>query len=158
LRDRNIPFNLVIIGDGPERPALEQATVEYSLTDSIQFTGRLPADQLNAILAKASVVVVPSIGGEVFGLFVAEHLARRSSVLASDLGSCSEVLGSAGITFQVGSANDLSSRLIEILADGLRRQKLGLAARTRVVELFSEARMVEEHFRIYNGLVTSHPH
>jgi glycogen(starch) synthase len=155
LRNRKIPFNLVIIGDGPERPALEAVTLEYGLTDSVQFTGRLSAVQVDATLAKASVVVVPSIGGEVFGLVVAENMARGLPVLASDLGSFIEVLGPAGITFRVGNATELAERLIEILNDGVRRQELGLAARRRIAAAFSETQMLEEHFRIYDRLFTS---
>src|ERR1700681_3442081 len=111
LREQNRSFVLLIIGDGPERTALEQFTREMKLADHVQFTGRLVANQVEAALAQASVVVVPSLGGEVFGLVVAENMQRGLPIVTSDLGAFAEVIGEGGITFRTGDAFALAAKL-----------------------------------------------
>ena len=81
------------------------------LAGHVRFAGRLEEQQLDAAFAKASVVVVPSLGGEVFGLVVAENMLRGLPVIASDLGAFVEVLGEAGLTFRTGDAEALAREL-----------------------------------------------
>ena len=92
LREQGQPLELLIIGDGPERDSLERFAREAKLDVQVRFAGRLDGAQLNAALAQSSVVVVPSLGGEVFGLVVAENMLRALAVVASDLGAFVEVL------------------------------------------------------------------
>jgi glycosyltransferase involved in cell wall biosynthesis len=76
LRDQNRLFELLIIGDGPERRSLEQFVHDAQMDAQVCFVGRLSGPQVEASLARASAVVVPSLGGEVFGLVVAENMLR----------------------------------------------------------------------------------
>jgi glycogen(starch) synthase len=153
LQRQGINLTLVVVGDGPERDALKKLALELTLSENVQFTGRLSSSQLNAIFSETSVVVVPSIGGEVFGLVVAENMLRGLPVLASDIGAFAEVLDTAGLTFQVGSVSDLAAKLASLLQDKNLRTRLGLAARKRILDVFSERRMLKNHMRLYRVLV-----
>ncbi len=93
LLTQHRPFELLVIGDGPERAALERLAQDAPLARHVRFAGRLSDAELNAALAHATVVVVPSLGGEVFGLVVVENMLRGLPVIASDLGAFVEVLG-----------------------------------------------------------------
>jgi glycosyltransferase involved in cell wall biosynthesis len=84
LKNQHRLFQLIIVGDGPERAALENHARELSLLEQVQFSGRLPQWQVNALLNGAQIVVVPSLGGEVFGMVVAENMLRGFPVVASD--------------------------------------------------------------------------
>ncbi|GAC1689539.1 MAG: hypothetical protein PVS2B2_27980 [Candidatus Acidiferrum sp.] len=149
LLAQNRSFELLVIGDGPERATLEQFATEWRLSPHLRFAGRLPAAQMEAALARTTVVVVPSIGGEVFGLVVAENMLRGLPVVASDLGAFVEVLGDAGLTFRTGDAADLAAKLTEIFEDPLRAARLGHGARRRVLNLFGKSQMVDEHAKLY---------
>ncbi len=154
LQQQSIPFALHVIGDGPERQSLESLAGEWQLAPRVRFFGSLPAADLDAVQAKAAVVVVPSLGGEVFGLVVAENMLRGLPVLASDLGAFVEVLGDAGVTFHTGDAADLARRLAPLLHDAPAAASLGALARQRVLAFFSMGRMIEAHALLYRRILS----
>lgn len=149
LHAQNRQFALVIIGDGPERAALEQFVADSQLSHHVCFAGRLDGGQLEAVLSQAAVVVVPSLGGEVFGMVVVENMARGLTVVASDLGPFVEVLGGAGVNFHTGDPADLASILLCLFDDPAAATRLGQLAQERALDFFSTSRMIEGHFRIY---------
>jgi len=128
LREQKRSFELLIIGDGPERAALEEFARDSQLGPQVRFAGRLSGEQLETALAQSSVVVVPSLGGEVFGLVVAENMARAMPIVASDLGAFTEVLGDTGLVFRTGDAADLAAAISRLLDD---RRSAPLSASAR---------------------------
>jgi glycosyltransferase involved in cell wall biosynthesis len=144
-------FELIIIGDGPERSSLEQFVREARLGDCVRFTGRLDEADLEAAFARCSLVVVPSLGGEVFGLVVAESLERGLPVIASDLGAFRELIGDAGVTFRTGDASDLAAQIARLLDDPSLAKQLGQNARRRAREFCDRSRMVEDHAAVYRS-------
>lgn len=154
LHEQNRLFEMLIIGDGPERAALEQFAQDSQLAPKVRFAGHLGGEQLEAAFARATVVVVPSLGGEVFGLVVAENMLRALPVVASDLGAFKEVLGETGLTFRTGDALGLASALLRVLDDPPFAASLGQRARVRALDFFSRDRMVESHARVYRKTFT----
>ena len=142
-------FELLIIGDGPERAALERLSQDVPLAGHVRFVGRLLEAELDAALAEATVVVVPSLGGEVFGLVVAESMSRGLPVITSDLGAFVEVLGEGGLAFRTGDAAALARELTRILDDPALAARLAQMARQRVLDFCDFRRMLEAHMRIY---------
>ena len=149
LRSGNRSFELVIIGDGPERAALQKLAEELQLASHVRFTGRLNPSELAPILAQAGIVVVPSLAGEVFGLVVAENMSRGLAVVASDLAAFAEILGDAGLTFRAGDARDLARQLGRLLDDSTLAPRLGSRARQRIIDAYPRSRMLEAHAALY---------
>lgn len=152
LGGKNRPFELLVIGDGPERQSLEEFARSSHLGSRVRFAGRLGGEDLDAALAGATVVVVPSLGGEVFGLVVAESMLRSLPVVASDLGAFAEVLGDAGLTFRTGDAAELAAAIERLLDSPGLGASLGQAGRQRALEFCSRRRMIESHAAIYRSL------
>ena len=152
LHQQGQPFELLIIGEGPERAALKQIAREAQLDTQVRFAGRLDGAQLEAALRQSSVVVVPSLGGEVFGLVVAENMLRALPIVASDLGAFVEVLGDAGFTFRTGDAAALAATLSRLLADPSLAVRLGQRARERALDFCSRKRMLESHAHVYRRI------
>ena len=152
LRCEDRSFELDVIGDGPQRNALEDLAQELQLSSCVRFMGRLDAAELERTFAKASIVVVPSLGGEVFGLVVAENMSRGLPIVASDLGAFAEVLGDAGLTFRVGDAHDLARQLARLLDDSALELSLGTRAKQRVLQSYPLSRMIDAHARLYRQL------
>src|SRR5258708_25839585 len=67
-------FQLHIIGDGPERSRLEKEMRSLNLERRVCFLGRLAPNEMEQVLATAKAVVIPSLGGEVFGLVALENM------------------------------------------------------------------------------------
>jgi glycosyltransferase involved in cell wall biosynthesis len=149
LREQGRPFELLIIGDGPERSHLEELAKHLGLTPWVNFAGRLPAAQLDAALDRSTLLVVPSLGGEVFGLVLAENMLRGIPVLASDLGAFVEVSGGVAAIFRTGDAADLACQVSKLLDNPHAAASLGRLGRQRVLDFYSERRMIEEHARLY---------
>jgi phosphatidylinositol alpha-mannosyltransferase len=97
------------------------------------------------------MVVVPSLGGEVFGLVVAENMQRGLPVIASDLGAFVEVLGEAGKTFRVGDAVELAQCIADLLKSPEVMTGLGAKAALRVETQFGLHAMIAAHAQVYRG-------
>lgn len=149
LHEQGRSFVVLIIGEGPERASLEKFAQDSRLAAQVRFAGRLDGGQLEAALAQVAAVVVPSLGGEVFGLVVAENMLRGLPVVVSDLGAFVEVLDGTGVTFRTADAVDLASALERLLDDPSAAARLAQQARQRALDFLSKSRMIEGHSRIY---------
>jgi len=155
LRSGHRQFEVLVIGDGPERPALQDLAKKLQLSSYVRFVGRVIAADLGAVFRKASVIVVPSIGSEFFGLVLAENMLRSLPIVGSDLACFVEVLGDAGLTFRTGDSNDLASQLARLLDGSALASRLGGRARQRILECFPRTSMIETHARLYRKMYTA---
>ena len=141
-------FRLKILGDGPELRALKSRAA--FLGDKVEFLGHVPDDCLDAVFAGVAAVVMPSLGGEVFGLVAAESMRRAKLVIVSDLGALVEVVGDSGLIFPAGDADALAACMRRVLDDPTLALTLGAAACARAQELFSVERMLDRHVALYH--------
>ena len=155
LKIQNRRFEIRIIGTGPEREALEKRIKEWGLGGEVKLLGFVPEEEIAMRLADAAVVVVPSLGGEVFGMVVAESMLRGLPVIASDLGAFAEVLNNPAQTFRTGDVEALARQLIRVLDDSRLADRWGRQGRERAVETFTEERMIEGHDRVYREILES---
>jgi glycogen synthase len=149
LSEQERVFELQVIGDGPERGALESIARQAPLEGRVRFRGRLASSELAAALGESAAVVVPSLGGEVFGLVVAENMLRGLPVITSDLGAFVEVVGDAALTFRTGDAAELAHQLARILDEPTLGAALAQRGRDRALAFCDLGRMVEAHAEIY---------
>ena len=152
LRSENREFEILVIGDGPERAASQELAEKLQLSSCVHFAGRIAPADLDSSFAEASIVVVPSLGGEVFGLVLAENMSRGLPVVASDLGSFAEVLGDAGLTFRVGDAKDLVQQIVRLIDDSALSSALRGRGRRRISERYPRIQMIEAHAQLYRRL------
>lgn len=152
LHNAKRPFKLLIVGDGPERASLEAVVNEWGMGAQVLFLGHQPETHISELFRKAKLVVVPSLGGEVFGMVIAENMLRGIPVIASDLGAFVEVLGDAGFTFKTGDSTDLAHQIDRVLRHPSLLEQSGTVARRRALECFSMDQMIERHSLIYTRL------
>jgi len=152
LLQQNRTVELQVVGDGPERASLERLAEECKLATQVHFLGRLPDSQVDDLLATADLLIVPSLGGEVFGMVMAENMLRGIPILASDLGAFVEVLGNAGLTFKTRDPADLARQIVQLLDDPATARRLGLEGHHRVSNSFPLSRMIEGHAQVYRQI------
>jgi len=152
LVGQNRAFQLLIIGDGPERSSLEELACHLQLDGKVLFCGQLGAEQLEAALSQVTAIAIPSLGGEVFGLVAAENMARGLPVVASDLGAFTEVVGDAGLLFRTGDAAELACALSRVLEDPSFAASFRQRARSRALDFCSKSRMIEAHSKVYRDI------
>lgn len=138
-----------VVGSGPQTEALMAATRG---DDRIVWLGRLDDDQVASRMAAATVLCVPSLGGESFGLVPAEGLAAGAIVVASDIPGYREALDGAATLVAPGDPTALAAALRDALArhdePGRRDAARAFAAR------WSMATLVEHYLERY-ALATS---
>jgi phosphatidyl-myo-inositol alpha-mannosyltransferase len=100
--------------------------------DGVEFKGRVGGPEKREVLASSRVFVAPNLGGESFGIVVAEGMAAGCAVVCSDLPAFRDVAGDAGTYVAVGEGNALARAVISILADPAEGERLGGAAVDRV--------------------------
>ncbi|MBI4544604.1 MAG: glycosyltransferase family 4 protein [Gemmatimonadetes bacterium] len=152
LHQEGLEFHLFFIGDGPERPALEELTDRLGLRDRVTFTGFLQGESLDRALFDLDAVVMPSIWEETAGLAAMEHMMRGRPVIAADIGGLGEVVGEAGLMFPPADVGGLTRRLRQIVEGRVLVDELGRSARERALRVFGQQRMVGEYAALYHLL------
>jgi glycosyltransferase involved in cell wall biosynthesis len=154
LRTEGHNFELLVIGDGPELPALEEFVRDrVELSCCVRFARRLDPSALESAYENASIVTVPSLGGEVFGLVVAENMLRGLPIVASDLGAFREIAADTALTFRTGDAADLASKIALLIGDPRLASRMGQQARLRILQSYPVGRMVSEHADLYRQVI-----
>lgn len=113
----NKPFNLNIIGIGPEQDYLQKLVADYKLQDSIKFLGLVQHQELAAVLNRHRTLVIPSINEEGFGIVALEGMACGCKVIGSDAGGLKEAINGFGKFFEMRNVEQLAQRLNEDLDD-----------------------------------------
>ncbi len=113
---KQMPCKLLMIGDGPERPAMEQLCRELGTCDDIRFLGK--QDKMEEILSISDLFLLPS-EYESFGLAALEAMACEVAVVSSNAGGIPEINkhGYSGYMTNVGDIDAMASYCIEILKD-----------------------------------------
>jgi glycosyltransferase involved in cell wall biosynthesis len=138
---------LVVLGEGPERSALEQLADELDVAARVELVGRVP--DVAAWLGRAAVVVHPA-RWEGFGLGVLEAMLAGLPVVASDVSSLPELVIDGETGFLVPP--DDPAALAEAIGRALQQPTLGAAGRARARARFSVARMADRTVALYEGL------
>jgi glycosyltransferase involved in cell wall biosynthesis len=152
LRNEGHRFRVLLIGDGVQRPELEQIIHRENLSDIVRVTGYLRGADLATELERVDVVVMPTLCEETAGLSAIEQMMRGRLVIASAIGGLREIVEGAGLTFRAGDDMALAARMRAIIENPVRFQELGQMARKRSLELFQVQRMVDGHASIYRRI------
>ena len=141
LRARGVAATGLLIGDGPERPAIERAIGRLGLEGHVAITG--VREDVRPFISACDVMTLVS-HSETFSLAALESMALGKPLVMSDVGGASEqvIHGEHGFLFPPGDIAALADRLQDLAAAPLRAQ-LGAAAARRVRELFTVQGMAD---------------
>ncbi|MBI3819286.1 MAG: N-acetyl-alpha-D-glucosaminyl L-malate synthase BshA [Planctomycetes bacterium] len=150
----SIPARLSLIGDGPELPAALELARELKLTDKIDMIGAVSVPNLE--LADADAFLMPS-SSESFGLSALESLACGVPVVATNIGGIPEVVtdGICGFLHSLGDVEAMANSLMMLHRDPRLRERLGVNARKRALEQFSENRIVTQYEQFYASVLAA---
>jgi phosphatidylinositol alpha-mannosyltransferase len=131
LAERFDDLRLVVAGDGEERAAL--GALPPSARERVAMLGTVPNAELPRFAAACDVYVGPSVGGESFGVVLAEAMAAGLPVVASDIPGYEEVVrdGVDGLLVPPGDPRALAEAAARVLEDDGFAAKLAAAGRER---------------------------
>jgi glycosyltransferase involved in cell wall biosynthesis len=139
---------LVLVGEGPQRPALEALSARHGLTGRVVLAG--PQEDVSAWLAGADVYVQPS-RREAFSLSVLEAMASGVPVILTDVGDLAPLVSKErlGRVVPAGNPAALADTLVDVLAHSDQDAPLLQAAREFVCTRYSNERMLRRIEEIY---------
>ena len=146
--NRQKPSVLVMIGDGPDRPAAEEEARLLGVEGSVSFLGKL--DQIAPLLAAADLFLLPS-ESESFGLSALEALASGVPVIGTNAGGLPEVIrdGETGVLCGVGDIPGMAAAALAILEDADRWSAMSRLATADSRERFSREAIVAKYEALY---------
>jgi glycosyltransferase involved in cell wall biosynthesis len=120
---------LIIIGDGPELPALKTLAQSLQLGDAVVFAGHVPAAEIVTVLNQCHVVPNAS-PKEGWGLTVVEANACGVPVVGSDSPGLRDSIrdGETGFLVPAGDADAFAARALDLLRDPALRASMSVAA------------------------------
>jgi len=130
---------LLVIGDGPERGALEELVQKLSLGDRVTFAGSRSRDDVLRAFAGARAAVLPSLWENLPHAAV-EALAVGTPVVATAVGGVPEVVhdDQNGLLVPAGDAHALAAALRRVLEDDELRDRLAAGAKPSVAAIGRE--------------------
>jgi hypothetical protein len=154
-----MPIDLVIAGDGPERAPLERQAAELGVGDRVHFTGMAVGRLKTFLLQNALCAVVPSRSWEAAPLVVLEAFAAGTPVLASALPGLADLVHPerTGFLIPPESADALAATLVAALASPA--QLVALGAEARAVARQHDWRVIaQRHLALYEALQETGSH
>ena len=141
LASRDLPVELLLVGDGPTRPAVEARVAQRRLDGRVRFAGYVgDPGRYFALLRTADVFVLPS-GAEGVPKVVVEAMAAGVPVLARPAGATADVVGGGarGRLVREPGPEPLAREIERLLVDDAGRDELRAAALAWVADRTSEA-------------------
>jgi len=150
---------LHVVGDGPERPRLEQRVRALGLSDRVAFHGFVSAADKLVRLAACDVLVLPAVvdakgDTEGQGVVLLEAMAFAKPVVASRLGGIVEAVedGVSGLLVPPGDPAALAAALCACMDDVARATAMGAAGHARVQAQFSWDAITRDLVGLYRGV------
>lgn len=144
------PWQLVILGEGPERDAIRAEAVRLGIEDRVHLPGFAP-DPAKA-LALFDLFALSS-ESEQFPISVVEAMAAGLAVAAPKVGDVAGMVAAANADYlsEPGDEAGLADAIKHLASDPAERARVGKANRARAEAEYDEAAMVAAYSRIYAG-------
>jgi glycosyltransferase involved in cell wall biosynthesis len=147
----------VLVGDGPQRKALEAQAAVLGLSEWVTFTGRLADDAMHALLAEVDVCVNPdrpsALNDQSTMNKVIEYMALAKPIVQFEGTEGRVSAGAAALYAAKGDVDDFADKVLQLLDDEALRTGMGALGRRRVeTELawsHQEAALLAAHDRVF---------
>lgn len=149
---KEIPAQLVLVGDGPDRSAAEWLAHELGIHHRIHFLGK--QDRVSELLPLADLMVMPS-ELESFGLAALEAMACKVPAIATRVGGVPELIddGETGLLFDVGAVDAMAEGAVKLLTDKARFAAMRDAARKAAQSRFCASLVLPRYVQYYEKVL-----
>ncbi|MEM7678598.1 MAG: glycosyltransferase family 4 protein [Myxococcota bacterium] len=151
-KGKGLDAELVLVGDGPDRDAVEQRIADLNILEHVTLKGRLPEAKTLEAIADADMLVLASFM-EGLPVVLMEALALNVPVIAPCIAGIPELVehGKTGYLFPASNWSALADRMLEMAADFEGRRKMAEAGRKRIVEEFDISTSVTPLYERFGG-------
>ncbi|HZR91626.1 MAG TPA: glycosyltransferase family 4 protein [Gaiellaceae bacterium] len=154
LRELGVDACLCLVGDGPEREAIEQRAYELGVVRHTYFLGY--QEDVAPFYAAFDALILPS-ANEGTPVSAIEALAGRRPVVATRVGGVPDVVRDEvdGFLVEPGDVDAMAERLARLAADPQLRRRMGEAGRERVLQRYAVERLLDDVDRLYRSLLAA---
>ncbi len=153
LEQAKLDRPLVIVGDGPDRPLLENLAKRSNC--DIRFMGWLPRVEALCWMRHASVLIFPSHGPESLSRVLLEAAALGTPIAAMDTGGTRDIITDEETGLLSNDVDKLSNDVNRLINDAGLRQRLGQAAKVHVEAIFDAEIVAGRVVKLYRDLIES---
>jgi glycosyltransferase involved in cell wall biosynthesis len=129
-------IHFTIVGDGTELPALRHLSRRLGVDACVEFTGRIPDQNLWEIMSTADVCVNPDRANEMNDKStmnkILEYMALGKPIVQFDLTEGRFSAGESSLYARANDTTDFANKVCELLDDPARRTRMGAIGRQRV--------------------------
>lgn len=145
---------LTIVGDGREKTYLLNLTKKLQLEKHVQFLGWIGNKELDAYYKKASIIVVPTVSSEAFGLVILEAMRVGRPVIGTNVGGIPEIIddGVNGYLVEPENPEQIAEKVMKLFSEEKLLKELGRNARKKA-EAFSIEKHVDHLGKIYEEVM-----
>jgi glycosyltransferase involved in cell wall biosynthesis len=157
LKQINNRFVCKIVGDGPDKSALEKSSELLGLEKNVIFMGRVSHDEMNRVFSEADVFTFPSLR-DTSGAIVLEAMAMEIPTVCIDhQGAAIMVDKTSGLKIAPDSPDKMAEAIAvaisSLMEDDVICKKMGIAARERVTQEYDWSVRVQRTDEDYQELV-----
>lgn len=154
---RRIKGEVIILGDGPEKPYLKELVKKYNLKN-VRLLGYIREDDLATLTKfyyRADVYVAPSVWNEPLGMVILEAMAAGTPVICTRKGGIMSIVkdGYNGYLVRARNSTQIAQMVNKLLADDHLREKMGERARRTVEDKFTWEKVTDKFERIYKKFI-----
>lgn len=149
---REVPAQLYLVGDGPDRSTAEWLAHDLGIHGKVHFLGK--QERVNELLPLADIMLMPS-ELESFGLAALEAMACKVPSIATRVGGVPELIddGVTGLLYPVGDVDAMSSGALSLLKDRDRLDAMREAGRKNAQKRFCSSLVVPHYVRYYEQVL-----
>ena len=149
---RELPAQLFLVGDGPDRSEAEWLAHDLHINDRVHFMGK--QERVNELLPLADLLLMPS-ERESFGRVALEAMACKVPSISTRVGGVAEVIddGVTGLLYSVGDVENMAAGAVGLLKDRGRLEAMREAGRKTAQERFCASLVVPHYVRYYEQVL-----
>ena len=128
-------LRLLLVGDGPARPALQQLAGELGAAQKVAITGVVERSAVPGHVAAFDIALQPAVAPYASPLKIFEYMALGKAIIAPDEPNIREILGDGkeAVLFAPDEPGDFDRALLTLIYNDDMRARLGAAARARLI-------------------------
>lgn len=153
---QKIQAEIVIVGDGPEKPYLEKLVKKYKL-NNVHIVGYLSQrnTKIKDFYLRADVYVAPSVWKEPLGLVLLEAMVHKTPVIVTQSGGVKTIVENdvTGYLVYAKRADMIAKKVNYLLANDSKRRKMGENAYKRVLEKFNWDKISAQFYNMYERTI-----
>ena len=152
VKDRRPDARLLVGGDGELIGKYRQLAKIHGISDSVEFLGYLPDEELARLYSSSSVFVLPSLNKlEGFGIVAMEALSYATPVITTSFAGSSDLIkrNKAGLIVPPGDAVRLANAIIALLENQDEAQSMGIRGAAAVEQEFGWESIARQMMSVY---------